>query len=144
MAKNCCVLVRRDNKQKTMDVALDTLAATLYALFDTQHRDLLAKARVGMEAALQVVTQWPEFVPALNNKRMVLAAWCNTVACEKAIKVDSGEEAKTLAADGFALTASAKSLCIPANQGLAGRELPEKCFHCANKATTWCFFGRSY
>lgn len=151
IAKDCCVLIRRDgardakgNLAKQFDVPLATVQDTCKTLFAQMQVDMLAKAKAALANVREVVTEWSQFVPALNNKKQVLAAWCNTVACEKAIKLDSAEEAKQLAADEFALTAAAKSLCIPADQTLAGRELPEKCFHCANKAEVWCLFGRSY
>jgi prolyl-tRNA synthetase len=134
LAKGCCVLVRRDTGAKTMDVALDTLAETLQRMFAHIHTDMLEKAKSAMFGRLKVVTEWSDFVPSLNALHLVLASWCNTVDCEKTIKLDSSEEAKNMIADGFALTAAAKSLCIPADQGLAGRALPEKCFHCANAA----------
>ncbi len=144
MDKGCCVLVRRDTREKIFGVKLEAVVETLHATFAKQHTDMLQKAREKMEAAQLVVTEWKDFVPALNNKRMVLAAFCDTVECEKGVKVDSSEEAKSLAQDGFALTAAAKSLCIPVDQTLAKRELPAKCFHCDKAPTTWCFFGRSY
>ncbi len=144
LAKNCCVLVRRDRGIKTMDVSLDTLPASLAALFGEMHADMLAKARAAVTERLKTVTAWADFVPALNAQQLVVASWCNTVDCEKGIKLDSSEEAKNLVADGFALTAAAKSLCIPADQSIAKQPLPEKCFHCANPAKVWCLFGRSY
>jgi len=144
LAKGCCVLVRRDTGKKTMDVALGSLVDTLRQTFVQMHLDMFEKAKEAMMSRLTTVTQWSEFVPALNNMRLVVAAWCNTVECEKAVKVDSSEEAKNLQQDGFALTAAAKTLCIPADQSIAGKPLPEKCFHCAKEAKVWCLFGRSY
>jgi prolyl-tRNA synthetase len=138
------VLVRRDTGAKTMDVALDTLPATLAALFQQMHADMLAKAKAALAGRLKTVTQWAEFVPALNAQQLVVASWCDTVECEKQVKHDSSEEAKNLVADGFALTAAAKTLCIPADQSIAGQPLPAKCFHCQNPAKVWCLFGRSY
>lgn len=147
LAKNCCVLVRRDTGEKKFDVSLDTLLETLNALFDEQQDFLLNRARnVMLKERLTTVTEWKDFVPTLNDRKLPICAWCNTTECEKKIKLDSSEEAKNLAAnaDGFELTAAAKSLCIPFDQTLAGRELPEKCFHCEGKATCWALFGRSY
>lgn len=144
LEKGCCVLVRRDTGTKTMGVALDTLTETLHRLFAQIQTEMLEKAKKAMFDRLKVVTEWSDFVPSLNALHLVLASWCDTKECEKAIKLDSSEEAKNLTADGFALTAAAKSLCIPADQGLAKRALPEKCFHCANPAKVWCLFGRSY
>ncbi len=138
------MLVRRDTGAKTMDVPLEGLPETLAELFGRVHADMLHKARGALTERLRTVTQWADFVPALNAQRLVVAAWCDTVDCEKAVKHDSSEEAKHLVADGFALTAAAKTLCIPADQSIAGQPLPEKCFHCQNQAKVWCLFGRSY
>ena len=144
VAKNCCVLVRRDTGKKTFDIALDTLPETLAEMFADQQRILLERAREVLKDRITPVTEWKDFVSLLNDKKLPICAWCDTVECEKKIKLDSSEEAKNLAEDGFALTAAAKSLCIPFDQTLAGRDLPEKCFHCDNKAKSWTLFGRSY
>lgn len=127
-----------------MGVALDTLTKTLNELFNQIQVEMLEKAKKNMFDRLKVVTEWKDFVPSLNALHLVLASWCNTAECEKAIKLDSSEEAKNLVADGFALTAAAKSLCIPADQNLAKQALPAKCFHCEKEAKVWCLFGRSY
>lgn len=144
LAKNCCVLVRRDNGKKEMGVSLDGLDAKLADVFKAMHSDMFEKAKTAMMSRLKTVTEWKEFVPALNALHLVIASWCNVADCEKGIKTDSSEEAKNLQQDGFALTAAAKSLCIPADQSLAGKPLPEKCFHCDRPASVWCLFGRSY
>ena len=144
LAKDACVLVRRDTGKKTFDVALGSVVDTLKATFAEQQTALLEAARSRMMERLKPITEWKDFVPALNDRRLCICAWCNDKECEKKIKLDSSEEAKHLAEDGFMLTAAAKSLCIPFDQSLAGADLPEKCFHCESKATCWTLFGRSY
>jgi hypothetical protein len=53
------------------------------------------------------VTEWAQFVPALDGKNITLCAWCDTTACEDAVKKRSGEEslkAKSEENAGFKLT----------------------------------------
>ena len=63
------------------------------------------------------VTDWKSFMEALNKKKICLAPWCDTVACEKKIKDLSKEESlanmKAANEDEVSLTGSAKTLCIP-------------------------------
>lgn len=53
------------------------------------------------------VTEWDKFVPTLDGKNIVLAPWCDTTACEDAVKKKSGEESLKAKAEenlGFRLT----------------------------------------
>ena len=81
----------------------------------------------------------------------MLVPWCCDTACEKLIKKQTKAEAmaEAMAAaegDDTMLSSGAKSLCIPFDQTMAGQELPSACIRseCANVATSWCLFGRSY
>ena len=38
------------------------------------------------------VTKWEEVMPALNNRKLVLAPWCETTESEEAIKKKTQEE----------------------------------------------------
>ena len=54
---------------------------------------------------------------ALGEKNIVLADWCDTVACEEKIKAQSKEESlkamEEMNEEESALTGSAKTLCLP-------------------------------
>jgi prolyl-tRNA synthetase len=101
--------------------------------------------------------RWAEFVPALDRKCIVLAPWCERIACEEIVKertkatgepakaeeAPAGEEAGEDAALGpRGLTGAAKTLCIPFEQA----EIPAGmgCFCCEEPASAWALWGRSY
>jgi len=138
------VIVRRDGGGKET-VAQADLVKIVTQRLDEMQAALLAKATAERDQHVIKVTEWSQFVPALDGKNITLCAWCDTTACEDAVKKKSGEESLKAKADevtGFRLTGSAKTLCIP----FAQPELPEgtKCFACENIAKKWTLFGRSY
>lgn len=79
---------------------------------------------------LLLCARWAEFVPALDGKNIVLAPWCERIACEEEVKnrtkatgaaareeveeVKEGEDGADAAPKG--LTGAAKTLCIPFEQ----------------------------
>jgi len=40
----------------------------------------------------QTVTEWADFVPALNGKNIILSPWCEEPACEEDIKARSARQ----------------------------------------------------
>jgi len=131
--------------------------------------DMLAAARRTRDERLSVVTQWKDFVPALDRGHMVLAPWCELVEAEEWVKEQTGPKAKAAAAAAAAeaaagggggaaaaaaetaeeveasksLTGAAKTLCIP----LVQPPMPEGtlCFTGNGKpAVSWALWGRSY
>ena len=104
---------------------------------------LLDKARRERDAHIRYVSTWEEFMGALDGN-MVLAPWCERIACEEEVKKRTSCAADKKIVDGEApaLSGSAKTLCLPFNQ----EELPEdaKCFCCGQKATAFALWGRSY
>ena len=71
--------------------------------------------------------EWKDFVPALDQKKMVLTPWCETKESEEEVKKRSSEESEG---------GAAKTLCIPFIQP----PLKEgtKCFITGKPATVWC------
>jgi prolyl-tRNA synthetase len=129
-----CVLARRDTRDKET-VPLAELGARAAALLETQQAALLAKATAERNACIATITQWKDFVPALDAKKMVLAPWCEDPESEEWAKKKSGEESEAGGA--------AKTLCIPFEQP----PLPAGtlCFTGNGKpATCWALWGRSY
>jgi prolyl-tRNA synthetase len=41
---------------------------------------------------MQIVTDWAQFVPTLNDKNMILAPWCEETKCEEDIKANSARQ----------------------------------------------------
>ena len=104
------------------------------------------KALASRNSHMKECDNWEDFMAAVNEKNIVLAPWCDTVACEQKVKDRSKEESLLLleaANEGeVLLTGSAKTLCIPfelGNQNPTG-----KCFHCEKEAKVTGLWGRSY
>ena len=133
LAAGQCVLVRRDNRVKET-VALSDLPQRATQLMDEMQAALLAKATAERNSRIVKVTQWSDFVPALDRKCMVLAPWCEEPASEEWVKHTSSKESDR---------GAAKTLCIPFEQPTLAPGTP--CFTGNGKtATCWALWGRSY
>lgn len=151
LEKETALVCRRDTGAKE-SVAWCDLAPRVKALTEEIQTALFQKAKAERDSHIVRVTEWKDFVPALNAKEICLCAWCNETACEEEVKARSAKESLELSAAAAAaaqeeeaktgLTGAAKTLCIPFEQP----ELPEgtKCFACGKPAKTWIYFGRSY
>ena len=146
---NTLVVSRRDrpNKEDKLKIDMDdNVCNSIMELLDQMQKDLFQAAKEKCDKQTVEVTKWEDFVPALNNKCMVLAPWCEEIACEDHIKKTSKAESEAAVEEdesGTQLTGAAKSLCIPFEQ----KELPEgtECFcGCSKPAKSWTLFGRSY
>merc|ERR1712063_156336 len=144
---NKVVIGRRDKPNKEDKIKLtidDKLCENINNLLETMQAELFQSAKDKYAKQTVEVTKWEEFVPALNNKCIVLAPWCEEVACEDNIKKKSKEESEASSEESASsLTGAAKSLCIPFEQ----KPLPEgaECFcGCEKAAKSWTLFGRSY
>jgi len=143
-------IVRRDTGTKEFGVTYDRLNARISEVLDEIHNNLLNKARKIRDERIATVTKWEDFVPALDEKKMVLAVWCDQTKCEDDVKEKTGpqkkeekkEEKEGEEEEFEPISAGAKTLCKPFDQ----RPLEEgaKCFHCGAPAKTWVLFGRSY
>ncbi|CAG9461739.1 unnamed protein product [Pedinophyceae sp. YPF-701] len=125
------VLVRRDTGAKE-PVAWAAMGARVAELLEQIQADMYAKARAEFDASMERVTEWGEFMGALDRLHMVLAPWDESVEVEEEIRKRSTTESAM----------GAKSLCIPFVQP----ELPAgtKCIVSGNPAKSWGLFGRSY
>jgi prolyl-tRNA synthetase len=146
VAKGAVLMCVRDSGEKR-SVPLADLVATVQKELVDMHARMLAKATAFRDAHISKITTWPEFVPALDRRHLVLAPFCRTVACEEDIK-----EAQKQAADDELInegneqfqkiTAAAKTLCIPLEQEPLAADAV--CFRCGKAAVTRCLFGRSF
>jgi prolyl-tRNA synthetase len=142
MANKQLRIVRRDNGEKS-DMNLDDIN-TITDLLDVIQNDMLNKARAGRDDKLVQVTEWKDFVPALEKQCLIMTPFCDEKEWEEKVKkmskeeaLNGGEEEETCAT-----SAGAKTLCKPFMQP----PLPEgtKCFISGKPATTWVMWGRSY
>ncbi|KAL5995683.1 hypothetical protein ACLOJK_025751 [Asimina triloba] len=101
--------VRRDNSVK-VDIPMGDLVAQVKEILSNIQDSLFAVAKDKRDKCIQKVTTWDEFITALNDKKMILAPWCDEEEVEKDVKARTKGEA-----------GAAKTLCTPFDQP----ELPE-------------------
>jgi prolyl-tRNA synthetase len=158
MAASSALACRRDTGAKSA-IAWTNIASSIGTLLETIQSSLYERALATRDESLVRVESFDAgFMDALNNRNIVLAPWCDTVACEEAVgkrtKEEATETAEQLAegADGGdsfeVLTGAAKTLCIPFKGELSEELLALKpkaqCFACKSKAKVVALWGRSY
>ncbi len=144
LEKRTARLVRRDDGSKC-DVPEGEVLGSVQATLEAIQAALFAKSKAERDEKLVQVTEWKDFVPALERHCIVLTPFVNETEWEEEVKRKSREEAL---ADGeqedarAATSMAAKTLCIPFEQP----ELPPgtKCFVSGKEATCWVLWGRSY
>lgn len=90
LAKNEVRSVRRDNGDKAQ-LSISGLAGTIQSLLSTIQQDMFNRATETRNRQLKYVTEWKDFVPALDSKSLVMIPWCEQVKCEEAIKENSAK-----------------------------------------------------
>ena len=137
-----------DGKAVKERIQITNLEKEVPKLLQKIQQSLYEKADQAFKSHTIKVTDWKDFVPALNAKNVVLIPHCLTEACEDEIKDLSArkEEGDDTPQDEKAPSMGAKSLCIPFAQPAEGLAEGTKCTNpnCKNKAEKWCLFGRSY
>ncbi|KAL1972826.1 hypothetical protein VTN31DRAFT_6368 [Thermomyces dupontii] len=142
---------RRDipGKEGKTAIPLSELTTAIPTLLDTIHNDLFRRADEEFRAHRKIITNWDDFVPALNDKNICVIPHCLTEECEDQIKEMSARKAEEdlgVPQDARAPSMGAKSLCIPFEQPEGIVPGVTKCTnpHCGRFAEKWCLFGRSY
>jgi prolyl-tRNA synthetase len=79
-------LVRRDNGEKT-DVSLAEVGALMPNLLDIIHDSMFAAAKRGRDEKMVQVTEWKDFVPALERQCLVMTPFCDIREWEEKVKV---------------------------------------------------------
>eukprot|EP00388_Colpodella_angusta_P039637 GDKK01047900.1.p1 GENE.GDKK01047900.1~~GDKK01047900.1.p1 ORF type:complete len:713 (+),score=286.20 GDKK01047900.1:1-2139(+) len=149
-------VARRDavDAKDKIDFDFSQIAEKVPTTLDDIQATLLKRASEKMDASIARVSTFDEVLPALNEKKLVLAPWCGEKETEDLIKEETkrlSEEAAGAAAvaaelanceSAPALTGAMKPLCIPINQP----EMKEgtKCFFTGKDAKFYTLFGRSY
>ena len=123
--QNQCVLVRRDNREKTF-VSLDSLMEEVPRLLQAIHDGLYEKALKNLEEKTYVARNYDEFLDiAANKPGFIKAMWCGDVECENKIKEDTG---------------GVKSRCIPFEE----EHLSDVCVCCGKPAKHQVYWGKQY
>ena len=132
----------RDGKST---IAITALTEEIPALLETIQTDLYWRADSKLKEHTKKITEWDDFVPALNAKNICLIPHCLTEKCEDEIKDLSArkEVGDETPEDAKAPSMGAKSLCIPFKQpeGIVTGETKCTNPNCQNLATKWCLFG---
>ena len=121
---NQCVIVRRDNREKTI-VSLDELETKIPELLQAVHDGLYQKALARRESMTYTVTTFDELKETADNKPgLIRAMWCGNLACELKLKEEAG----------------VTSRCMPFEQ----EQLAETCVCCGKPAHKMVYWGKAY
>ena len=113
LEKGTCVVARRDTGKKDF-VQFEGLAEDTTARLDTMQTEMLEKARTERDERTAKVDNWDDFMTALNEKKIVLAPWCEEVKCEEIVNDRTKTEGQAASDAGEdVLTGAAKTLCLP-------------------------------
>lgn len=124
IANNQCVLVRRDNREKTF-VSLDELEIKIPELLTAVHNGLYEKALARREEMTYSVTDFEEMKEnASCRPGFIKAMWCGSPDCEEKLKDEAG----------------VTSRCIPFEQ----EQISGKCVCCGKPAAQMLYWGKAY
>ncbi len=122
--KNQCVLVRRDNREKTF-VSLDELESKVTELLQAVHDGMYQKALENRERRTYVARTLDEMIQTANEHNgFIKAMWCGDAECEEKLKEVAG----------------VSSRCIPFDQ----EHLSDTCVCCGRPAKAMVIWGKAY
>lgn len=122
--KGQCVLVRRDNREKSF-AALDEVAVKAAEVLEQEQQDMFERAKAFRDSHIYDAHDYDEFKDIINNKPgMVRAMWCGDQACEERIKEDT----------------TATSRCMPFEQ----ENISDRCVCCGKPAKKLVIWGKAY
>jgi prolyl-tRNA synthetase len=119
-------VVLRDTGEKQF-IKLKDLKTAIPELLDLMHKRLFEKSKQHLIGSTVNITEWDDFIKAINDKKFVKAPFCGEGECEQWIKTE---------------TEGATSRCIP-----MGDEKPpqgSKCVHCRKDAKYNVYFAKAY
>ena len=121
---NQCVLVRRDNGEKTF-VSLDELEAKAAELLDAVHHGMFEKAKKNLTDHIYDAETLEE-AKRLQQEHggFIRTMWCGDEACEIRMKEEAGMSSR----------------CMP----FAQEKLGDKCAVCGREAKTMIYWGVAY
>ena len=124
LENNQCVLVRRDNREKTV-VSLDELETVIPQLLQAVHDGLYRKALERRESMTYTAATMEEMTElAANRPGLIKAMWCGDVACENRLKEEAG----------------VTSRCMPFEQ----ETVSDCCICCGRPAKAMVVWGKAY
>ena len=122
--KNQCVIVRRDNREKTF-VPLDNLESEVSRLLQAVHDGMYQKALENREKRTYKALNLDEMIQTANEHNgFIKAMWCGDPECEAKLKEVAG----------------VTSRCMPFDQ----EHLSDTCVCCGKPAKTMVIWGKAY
>ena len=124
IAENKCVLVRRDNREKSF-ISLDDLIPAVNEGLDNLIKALYEKALKNREDRTYSASSFEELKTIADEKAgYIKAMWCGELECELKLKEE----------------ADVSSRCIPFDQQTIG----DKCVCCGREAKKLIYWGKAY
>ena len=122
--QNQCVIVRRDNREKTF-VSLDELGSKVTELLQAVHDGMYEKALQNRENRTWAALNLDELIQIANEKSgFIKAMWCGDAECEAKLKEVAG----------------VSSRCMP----FAQEHLSDTCVCCGKPAKSMVIWGKAY
>jgi len=123
--KEQCVLVRRDNREKTF-TPLSDLETAVENTLNAVHDGLYQKALDNLKEKTHTALTYEEFLNySAQEGGFIKAMWCGDSACEDKIKDETG---------------GVKSRCIPFEE----EQLADTCVCCGRPAKHMVYWGKQY
>jgi prolyl-tRNA synthetase len=128
LAKNACVLVRRDTREKKV-TSLDTLGEDVAEALIRIQEDMLIAARERRENnSIRERISYDKFREVMDGDgAFVYAGWCGNGACEAAIKEETKATIRVLPDEEF-----------------RSAEAPTHCLKCGKEATAEALWAKAY
>ncbi len=124
LAENKCVIVRRDNREKSF-VNIDGIVQSVNEGLDNLIKALFDKAYAHREERTYVATTKEELIKTASGKNgYIKAMWCGERECEDTLKAE----------------ADVTSRCIPFGASPVG----DKCVCCGRDAKKLVYWGKAY
>ena len=124
LAENKCVIVRRDNREKSF-ISIDTLVESVQNGLEALREAIYQKALQNREERTFTATTMEELVEIASTKSgYIRAMWCGELECELKLKEE----------------ADVSSRCIP----FGGQPVGESCVCCGRAAKKLVLWGKAY
>lgn len=130
-----CVYLRFNEEKKQLKI--EKIISEINYLLGYVHERMFSKAKRNLQDGIKHVENFEEFLKELDNKKILMAPWCNRNECEESIKKNSTKYDE----NNKVISTGAKSLCIPFESESVD---DKKCVFCGGKAVKYTLFGRSY
>ena len=128
LAKNSCVLVRRDTREKR-PASLNTIGEDIKELLFKIQNDMLAAARERREAnSIREHITYDRFRQLMDGEgAFVYAGWCGDAACEASIKEETKATIRVLPDEEFR-SAEAPTTCLKCGRPVSAEALWAKAY----------------